>query len=115
MASQVVDGVLWTQTANPAFPNVNVSLTSACQAPLCYGDWTYGEWTMHLQRYANPGAGQPGEWVTIGTRDGYVSSSSPSNRTFTNVASTGAIRVRTVIRSSAYHGSITLISSVRGS
>lgn len=112
MASRVVDGVLWTQSVNPDLPDVHVSLTSACQAPLCYNDWTYGEWVMELQRFMSPGAGQPGAWGTIGVRDGYVSSNSPSNRTFTNVANTGDMRVRTVIRSSAYHGSITLISSL---
>lgn len=37
-------------------------------------------WKMHLQRYEN------GSWNTIGTRTGYVNSSSPSYRTFTNVS-----------------------------
>lgn len=36
-------------------------------------------WRMQLQRYEN------GRWVTIGTRTGYISLSSPSSRTFTNV------------------------------
>ena len=72
MASKVVNGVLWTQTVNAAFPNVHVSLNSACQDPLCYGDWTYGEWSMVLQRRTG------GTWRNIGSRTGYVSSSSPT-------------------------------------
>jgi len=59
MSSQVIDGVLWTQTVNLAFPNVNVSLSSSSRNQLCYNDWTYGEWTMQLQRFMSPGAGQP--------------------------------------------------------
>lgn len=36
-------------------------------------------WTMHLQRYSNR------SWTTIGTRTGYTSETSRSDRTFTNV------------------------------
>lgn len=106
MSSKVVNGVLWSQTANPAFPSVSVSLNSACQDPLCYGDWTYGEWTMYLQRRTG------GTWQTIGSRTGYVSSSSPSHRTFTNVKKEGPMRVFTIISESAYHSRVELIDHV---
>lgn len=106
MASKVVNGVLWTQTVNAAFPNVHVSLNSACQDPLCYGDWTYGEWSMVLQRRTG------GTWRNIGSRTGYVSSSSPSHITFTNVRKEGPMRVYTIISSSAYHRSVTLIDHI---
>ena len=47
-------------------------------------------WKMELQRYTS------GSWTTIGTRTGYVSSSSPSDRTFTNVLRNGSsMRVKT--------------------
>lgn len=40
------------------------------------------DWVMYLQRYyTHPGA----HWATIGTRTGFVSRSSPSPRTFTNI------------------------------
>lgn len=39
------------------------------------------EWDMSLYRKVG------GEWVLGGTRSGYVSNDSPSNRTFTNVRS----------------------------
>lgn len=42
------------------------------------------DWTMYLQRYEN------GRWNTIGTRTGYLSYSSPSDRTFSNIAVKGA-------------------------
>ena len=107
MTSKVVDGVLWTQTASPDFPNINVSLTSACRDQLCYGDWTYGEWTMYLERKEAPGS-----WVVIGKRTGYVSMTSPSHRTFTNVVNKSSIRVRTIIDPSAYHGVVSLYTTV---
>src|SRR5699024_2153660 len=107
MASKVVDGVRWTQTARGNFPNVNVSVNSACAAQGCWSRyWTYGEWTMMLQRRGANG------WNTIGTRTGYVSEDSPSHRTFTNVKKQGAIRVVTMIKESAYHRAITLIDHV---
>ncbi|MFD2133755.1 hypothetical protein ACFSKI_21300 [Pseudogracilibacillus auburnensis] len=106
MSTKIVNGVRFTQTTNPAFPSVHVSLNSSCHDPLCYGDWTYATWTMYLQRRVN------GTWTTIGTRTGYVSSSSPSHRTFTNVRKQGPMRVMTMINSSAYHDSAQLIDHV---
>jgi hypothetical protein len=47
------------------------------------------DWRMRLQRWEPVAPGQPhGGYVTIGTRTGYVSPSSPSNREFTGVRST---------------------------
>lgn len=39
----------------------------------------YYEWTMYLQRYTN------GAWSTVGSRTGFITGESPSNRTFTDV------------------------------
>lgn len=113
MTSKVVSGVLWSQSVNPAFPNVNVSLNSSCQHTLCYGDWTYGEWTMELQRRVDSTIPPYYRWETIGSRTGYVSDDSPSHRTFTNVRKEGSIRVHTLIKKSAYHRSIILTSTVK--
>lgn len=61
--------------------NVNCSLTIS--PPVAGVDFRY-DWKMELQRLGyNEG------WNTIGTRTGYVSNTSPSNRTFTNVGRTG--------------------------
>lgn len=108
MSSKVVNGVRWTQSARPSFPNVNVSINSACSGTDqgCYSQWTYGEWTMILQRRTG------GTWRNIGSRTGYVRDNSPSNRTFTNVRKDGPMRVYTIISSSAYHGSVTLIDHI---
>lgn len=43
------------------------------------------DWTMYLERYYS-GSG----WRTVGTRTGYVSDTSPSHRTFTNVGGHGS-------------------------
>lgn len=48
-------------------------------------------WTMKLQRYSG------GSWRTIGTRTGYTSENSPSNRTFTNVIRNGRDPLRVIL------------------
>ncbi|MFJ7681215.1 hypothetical protein [Peribacillus butanolivorans] len=55
--------------------DVNVTLKSGR-----VGTWeSLYYWSMSLQRYEN------GAWGTIGSRTGFVSTDSPSERTFTNV------------------------------
>jgi len=44
-----------------------------------YGEWNF-YWKMELQRYVTLST-----WNTIDTRYGYVSETSPSNRTFSNI------------------------------
>lgn len=57
--------------------NVEASIMPTEYSGLDSGQNYY--WTMYLQR-------QVGErWTTIGTRTGYVSTTSPSFRTFTNI------------------------------
>lgn len=60
-------------------------------------------WTMRLQRQNTSGT-----WSTIGTRTGYVARNSNSNRTFTNVRTTGR-NLRVTVEFSAAR--TTLISS----
>ncbi|MCO0600447.1 hypothetical protein NGI46_24180 [Peribacillus butanolivorans] len=57
--------------------NVNVSMKIFNNSTTSY---PYYEWTMYLQRYTN------GAWSNVGSRTGYISGDSSSNRTFTNVA-----------------------------
>ncbi|WP_066190339.1 hypothetical protein [Gracilibacillus timonensis] len=111
MPSKVVSDILWTLSTNASFPNVDVSLTSLCQHQICYTDWTYGEWTMYLQRSVDGGTSAPA-YQTIGTRTGYVSQDSPSNRTFTNVRNQGIMRVVVQIAGSAYHGPVHFIEYI---
>ena len=51
----------------------------------------YYDWEMELQRYDYG-------WKTIDTRTGYITSHSPSNRTFSNVLVTGGNLMRFVTR-----------------
>lgn len=51
-------------------------------------------WKMQLQRYR----ASDKTWYTVGERTGWVSPSSPSNRTFTNIAKKNtALRVRVTL------------------
>lgn len=59
------------------------------------------DWTMKLQRRPNPHPETA--WTTVGTRTGYVSLSSPSNRTFTNVKSGYQMRVLIEVAGQANH------------
>lgn len=43
------------------------------------GGGSYFDWTMYLQQYYR------GAWRTIATRSGYITETSPSSRTFTNI------------------------------
>lgn len=75
---------------------VNVSLTNA---PHPYGLRQKWDWTMSLQRYTN------GAWTTIGTKTGYVTSSSPSHRSFSNIAVKGA-KMRVKVTYTPYYYAI---------
>lgn len=50
----------------------------------------YYDWVMELQRKDSSG-----KWQTIGSRSGYITESSPSHRTFTNIAhnSSAALKI----------------------
>jgi len=71
--------------------DIPVSLNNARYCPNyewdCSGA-TKIDWWMKLQRWSSDTG-----WVTIGTRSGYISGTSPSNRTFTDV-----IRGRSLMR-----------------
>lgn len=65
-------------------------------------------WDMYLQRYHS----YSNAWQTIGTRTGYVSFDSPSNRTFTNILKKNAqlrvyVRFRVPFPTTRYIGSMT--------
>lgn len=66
----------------PSGSSVSVDLTSSSY---CTGTNKSGDkkiyWDMLLQRYNS----STKAWNTIGSRTGYVSKSSPSHRTFTNI------------------------------
>lgn len=84
---KITGGYTYTldQAVSQDSSNVNVTLavrlTNPDGSPKIY-------WSMFLQRYTN------GVWVTIGTRTGYVSTSSKSDRTFTNVSNNTGKKTR---------------------
>lgn len=64
--------------------NVKASIQQDAYMTPCTHDYCQLDWTMRLQRLVWNHDGSK-RWKTIGTRTGYVSSQSPSHRTFTNV------------------------------
>jgi hypothetical protein len=55
---------------------INVDLRYYMGVP---GGGSYFDWTMYLQQYYR------GAWRTIASRSGYITETSPSSRTFTNI------------------------------
>jgi len=94
----------WTQFT-PTFGNASYTLvvnedrgseipvTIQCNESYTPGGGAFGiDWTMYLQRYEDQGYGNY-EWTTIDTREGYCHADSWSNRTFTNIAQRGNMRI----------------------
>jgi hypothetical protein len=83
---------------------LNVKVSMETQATIGAIGWWY-DWKMELQRY-------DGGWKTVGSRTGWLSADSPSNRTFTNVLVSGKkMRVKVTFKYENYKGQI--ISFVR--
>lgn len=80
----------WSQFASKNFPNIPVTIQAYCVGH-CTSFSTHKNWKMYLERHNGS------YWDVIGSRTGYVSSSSPSHRTFTNVRRSGLMRVRTIL------------------
>lgn len=76
-----------TICANPSGSRVAVSINKEREKYPVSAYQNRNTWKMTLQRYEN------GRWNNVATRTGYVSSESPSNRTFTAIAQRGTMKV----------------------
>lgn len=90
---------IFTLCATSSGSNVNVTLT---QWTPSYIEAYNSNWTMRLYRWVNGG------WKLGGTRTGYVSKISPSNRTFTDVLR-GRIKVEVSMDSPLFFNTIHVI------
>lgn len=103
-------------SVTPSGNRVTVDLTCDCRhtkSPPGAGveaDYTT-YWIMRLQRYNSSSK----TWKTIGTREGYVSRKSPSNRVFTSIKKQNAsLRVRVTLyenKTTVYHQLLGSINS----